>query len=169
MKPKMSAAERALGTVLSEILDGSKPDSGLLLNRDDEGLLRSLDQLSAADASARPPSGGAPIAAHTDHLRYDLGLLNRWSRGEDPFDDADWSVSWRRTTVSDSEWKQLRAQLRTEAEAFQGAVGRLLESGETKMTGVIAGVAHLAYHLGAIRQIDRSIRGPDAESNRSAT
>jgi hypothetical protein len=27
----------------------------------------------------------------------------------------------------------------------------------------IAGVAHWAYHLGAIRQIDRSIRGPGAE------
>jgi hypothetical protein len=31
------------------------------------------------------------------------------------------------------------------------------------LTGAIAIVAHLAYHLGAIRQIDRSIRGPSAE------
>jgi len=29
-----------------------------------------------------------------------------------------------------------------------------------ELTGVLASVAHLAYHLGAIRQIDRSTRGP---------
>jgi hypothetical protein len=28
--------------------------------------------------------------------------------------------------------------------------------------GVIGSIAHLAYHLGAIRQIDRSIHGPKA-------
>jgi hypothetical protein len=32
-----------------------------------------------------------------------------------------------------------------------------------ELNGVIASVAHLAYHLGAIRQIDRAIRGPSAE------
>jgi hypothetical protein len=31
-----------------------------------------------------------------------------------------------------------------------------------ELNGVIASVAHLAYHLGAIRQIDRSIQGPKA-------
>jgi hypothetical protein len=31
-----------------------------------------------------------------------------------------------------------------------------------ELNGVIASVAHLAYHLGAIRQIDRTIRGPEA-------
>lgn len=160
-----STVERALGTVLSEILDGAKPDSGLLLNRGDDGLLDTLDRLSAAEASVLPPSGAASIAAHVDHLRYGLGLLNRWGHGESPFEDADWTASWRRTTVSDTEWAQLRAQLRNEAEEFQNAMGRLLGGGETKMTGVVAEVAHLAYHLGAIRQIDRSARGPDAETN----
>jgi len=31
------------------------------------------------------------------------------------------------------------------------------------MNGVISSVAHLAYHLGAIRQIDGSIQGPKAD------
>ena len=31
------------------------------------------------------------------------------------------------------------------------------------LNGAIASVAHLAYHFGAIRQIDRSIRGPSEE------
>ena len=33
---------------------------------------------------------------------------------------------------------------------------------ERELTGVAASVVHLAYHIGAIRQIDRSIRGPAA-------
>ena len=35
--------------------------------------------------------------------------------------------------------------------------------GLSGVAGMIAGVVHLAYHMGAIRQIDRSIRGPSAE------
>jgi hypothetical protein len=31
-----------------------------------------------------------------------------------------------------------------------------------EQNGVIGTIAHLAYHLGAIRQIDRSIAGPPA-------
>jgi hypothetical protein len=31
---------------------------------------------------------------------------------------------------------------------------------ETTLTGAIASAVHLAYHLGAIRQIDRTTRGP---------
>jgi hypothetical protein len=29
-----------------------------------------------------------------------------------------------------------------------------------ELSGMIGSIAHLAYHLGAIRQIDREIRGP---------
>ena len=34
-----------------------------------------------------------------------------------------------------------------------------------ELNGVIGIVAHLAYHVGAIRQIDRSLRGPSAEQS----
>jgi hypothetical protein len=30
----------------------------------------------------------------------------------------------------------------------------------TEMSGMIASIAHLAYHVGAIRQIDKGARGP---------
>jgi hypothetical protein len=29
-----------------------------------------------------------------------------------------------------------------------------------ELTGMIASIAHLAYHLGAIRQISKAVRGP---------
>jgi len=35
------------------------------------------------------------IAAHVDHVRYGLSLMNGWSEGHNPFKDADWSASWK--------------------------------------------------------------------------
>jgi hypothetical protein len=30
----------------------------------------------------------------------------------------------------------------------------------TELNGIVGSIAHLAYHLGSIRQIDRTARGP---------
>src|SRR4051794_40458235 len=89
-----------LATLLGELVDGPAGEEAYMLNRADPGLFRSLDKLTAADASAAV-AGGAPIAAHVDHLRYGLALMNRWSVGENPFETADWSTSWRKTSVSE--------------------------------------------------------------------
>ena len=85
-----------LPTLFAELIDGASQSEAYMLNRGDAGLLRSLDKLSATAASAPTPHGST-IAAHVDHLRYGLSLMNRWSAGENPFDDADWTASWRRT------------------------------------------------------------------------
>ena len=150
----------ALLTVLNEVIDGAASESAWLLNSNDPGLLRSLDRLSAGEASAIPPSGGASIAAHVDHLRYGLQLLNRWSQGENPCAGADWAPSWDRITVTDAEWAARRDELRREAYAWREAIQRPREISDFELAGMLASVAHLAYHLGAIRQMNRSIRGP---------
>lgn len=157
-----NVVHEALTALLQEILDGPAPDAAWILNPSDPGLLRSLDKLTAMEASTVPSEGGSSIAAHVDHLRYGLELLNRWSRGEDAFTDADYSASWRRLTVSDSEWATLRDRLRVEASAWLDVVRKPRELSDFDLTGVVASVAHLAYHLGAIRQMNRAIRGPAA-------
>src|SRR6187402_1339934 len=102
---------RTLSTLFAELVEGAPATGGYMLNAGDEGLLRSLDKVPALAASALTPTGSS-IAAHVDHVRYGLSLMNRWSVGENPFDGADWSASWKRTTVSDDEWQKLRAGLR---------------------------------------------------------
>ena len=77
----------ALHVLLGELIDGAARDAGWVLNPGDRGLLASLDTLSAEAASASP-DGRASIAAHVDHLRYGLELLNRWTEGHDPFADG---------------------------------------------------------------------------------
>jgi hypothetical protein len=148
-----------LATLLGELVDGPPAGTAYMLNQGDPGLLRSLDRLTPGDASSAV-SGGASLAAHVDHLRYGLSLMNRWSAGEHPFDGADWSVSWRRTSVSDAEWQDLRAGLRNEAHQWLDSVRVPREVSAVELNAVVGSVAHLAYHLGAIRQIHAATRGP---------
>jgi hypothetical protein len=148
-----------LTTLFGELVDGAPETGAYILNRGDAGLLASLDRLTAADAS-RSTSGGATVAAHVDHLRYGLSLMNRWAAGENPFNDADWSASWRRSSVSDAEWKELRSALGREAHRWFEALGTPRDVSAIELNGVVGSTAHLAYHLGAIRQIGAAARGP---------
>ena len=148
-------------TLFAELVDGAVQPEAFVLNRTDPGLLRSLDKLSATAASAITPTGSS-IAAHVDHLRYGLSLMNRWAAGENPFDDADWSTSWRRTRVTAAQWKQLRDELAAEAHRWLETLKKPRELGESELNSVAGSIVHLAYHVGAIRQIDLTARGPSA-------
>ncbi|HET9705352.1 MAG TPA: hypothetical protein VFP85_15020 [Vicinamibacterales bacterium] len=154
-----------LETLFSELMHGVSRAGGFMLNVGDHGLLRSLERVSAAEASALTRTGSS-IAAHVDHLRYGLSLMNRWSQGENPFGSADWRASWRKTTVTDAEWEGLRAQLRHEAASWLVILRTPREVEGIELTGMLASIAHLAYHIGAIRQINSNARGP-AEGERS--
>ena len=145
---------RSLTTLLSELVDGAPKTGAYMLNRGDPGLLASLDRLSASAASNK-------IAAHVDHVRYGLSLMNRWAKGEpNPFATADWNAAWRTTHVSDAEWATLRAELRAEAHGWLDALRQPREVDDVALNGMIGSIAHLAYHLGAIRQINQVTRGP---------
>jgi hypothetical protein len=152
---------RSLPTLFGELVYGAPEAGTFVLNPGDPGLLNRLDDLSAAAASAASHGGGT-IAAHVDHLRYGLSLLNRWAGGENPFGDADWTASWERTTVSEAEWAELRQAVRSEVQRWHAALQEPREVAGIELDGVIGSIIHLAYHLGAIRQIDPRVRGPKA-------
>lgn len=153
---------RSLSTLCSELVEGAPEAGAFVLNPGDAGMLGSLDRITAADASATPP-GGASVAAHVEHVRFGLSLLNRWADGEDnPFEGARWAASWERTTVSDPEWQELREGLRAETARWLASLSDLRDVSGPALDGAIGSVVHLAYHLGAIRQIDRALRGPPA-------
>jgi len=149
----------ALARLFGELVDGVS-SSGFVLNTGDIGLLRSLENLSAADAS-RSANDGATIAAHAQHVRYGLSLMNHWaSAGGNPFADAKWDEAWKISTVGEKEWREIRDGLRDEARRWMDVLKTPREVADVELTGLVASVAHLAYHLGAIRQIHKSIRGP---------
>jgi hypothetical protein len=155
---------RTLENLFGELMHGVSGMGGFMLNVGDRGLLRSLEQLSASEASA-PTRTGSSIAAHVDHVRYGLSLLNRWSQGENPFTDANWAASWKKTTVNQAEWEALRVGLRDEGAKWLVVLRTPREVEGIELSGMIGSIAHLAYHIGAIRQINANARGP-AEGHR---
>ena len=155
---------RTLENLFGELMHGVSGKGGFMLNVGDHGLLRSLERLSAADASAATRTGSS-IAAHVAHVVYGLSLMNRWSKGENPFATADWVASWKKTAVTPAEWEGLRIQLRDEAARWLVVLRTPREVEGIELSGMIGSIAHLAYHMGAIRQINPKLRGP-AEGER---
>lgn len=150
-----------LGTLFAELVEGPPPHAGaFMLNSGDIGLLRSLDCLSAAEAS-QSTNGGATIAAHAQHVRYGLSLMNRWAaEGGNPFANARWDEAWRTSSVNETEWQEIKTGLCRESEGWLNALKSPRDAGRIEITGMIGSIAHLAYHLGAIRQVSKETRGP---------
>src|SRR5690349_4275910 len=153
----------ALNRIWSELVDGTTAGGGaFVLNSGDVGLLRSLDKLSADEAS-QSANQGATIAAHTQHVRFGLSLMNRWAReGGDPFADAKWDEAWKTSVVDPAAWNEIREGLRDEATRWSETLRSPREVTADELCGMIGSVVHLAYHLGAIRQISKAMRGPNA-------
>lgn len=152
---------QSLTTLLAELANGAAEDGGaFILNSGDAGLLHSLGRLSAAEAS-QTVRGGATVAAHAQHLRYGLSLMNRWmSEGGNPFANALWDEAWKISQVDDARWAEIRAGLSAEVSSWLKAIGTPREVSRVELTGIIGSIAHLAYHFGAIRQIAPATRGP---------
>ena len=149
-----SIFHNALNTLLIEVFEGPPGQEAFILNPGDTGLLRQLDSIDAAAASARPMPGKTTIAAHADHVHYGLTLLNRWAVGEEnPFATADWKASWQRTTVTPQQWQTLRDNLRRQATDWRKHVTTRTQWDHIAACGALSSAAHTAYHLGAMRQI----------------
>jgi hypothetical protein len=151
----------ALEHLFSEPVDGvTSAKGGFVLNKTDAGLLGSLEKLSAAAAS-RSANEGATIAAHAQHLGYGLSLMTAWvEKGGNPFANAKWDEAWKITTVDASAWEEIRNGLRHEAQRWLNVLQTPRDVNGIEFTGLVSSIAHLAYHLGAIRQINQDARGP---------
>ena len=124
-----------------------------------------IDGLSPEQAFATPPGrtrGARSIAAHVEHLRFSLDLLFERMQGKDP--PADWGHSFDVPAASPEAWVTLRRELRRAYDAVLGVLqqARGTPVGEMPpihVAGLAATIAHNAYHLGAIQQMAKAIRG----------
>ena len=156
-----SSIAAQLARLFGELVDGAnQPNGAYMLNTGDRGLLQSLETLSSTDASSST-NGGATIAAHAQHVRYGLSLMNRWAReGGNPFADATWDAAWTVSAVDTAQWDEIRTGLRDEAHRWLQVLETPREAADVEVSGMIASIGHLAYHMGAIRQISKATRGP---------
>lgn len=118
------------------------------------GINGSIADLSAEQASRE--IGGITIAAHVEHERWALRLANDYFAGVEP--TSDWSASWKVRTVDDQAWNALRDALRSEGETLLRNIATLQDwSMVESLNGAFATYGHLAYHLGAIRQLRKLV------------
>src|SRR6187431_3496385 len=129
----------SLTTLFGELVNGAVTGGGaFILNSGDAGLLRSLDKLPAADAS-NSVHGGATIAAHAQHIRYGLSLMNRWAvEGGNAFADATWDEAWRTSVVDLAAWQEIRDGLRDEAHRWLQVLRSGRDVTDLEFTGMIA-------------------------------
>ncbi len=117
-----------------------------------EGMFDGLDAVSAERASVKPSGDCASVAGHAYHVRYALANANRYLGG--PGLEGDWESSWAKQSVSVAEWAELKASIRHEYEFLLNALQSHEDWGsQDQVTGAMAQLPHMAYHLGAIRQL----------------
>jgi hypothetical protein len=137
--------------VLKEAFEGPQASwSYFVDSRAGTGMFGTIEALGAAQASQPSGAGDSTIAAHVHHVCFALAEASAWIRGD--HDPRDWSESWRVKTVDDQAWAELRARLRREYEDLLRAIESHALSSETAFGGAVGVIAHVGYHLGAIRQ-----------------
>ena len=139
--------EQLLG-VLREAFEGPAQWSYFADPGPEGGLFGTLARLSAIEASR--PIGKTSIAAHVHHVVFSLESSSAWMHGDRS--SRDWSESWRISAVDDAAWSRLRDQLRAGYENLLQAFEEQAASSVEALGGTLGAIAHVAYHLGAIRQ-----------------
>ncbi len=147
----------SLGTLLHEVLEGPAETGAFVLNRGDKGLLASLDALRAScQRASRQPRVGRRARGPPALRARAPQPVGPWA---DPWSTADYSASWQRDQVTEDQWRTLREGLKKEAHDWMAFAVRRQNWDEQALTEALASVVHLAYHLGAIRQMAPATKG----------
>ena len=146
---------KSLFRILKETFEGPPPKTSSAFLDQGCGLFQTVEKLTAEDASRPAREGGTTIAAHCAHMKFYLDVLHRYMRG--PIEPADWKQSWLVRTVGPDEWESLKRELREAYDTISQALRSVEHWGERPVGVGIAVIAHTAYHLGAVRQLVRTL------------
>jgi uncharacterized damage-inducible protein DinB len=136
--------------LIRETFEGGLPGQGTRYLDHDSGIRRTLDALTSEQAS-RSIRGHPTIAAHARHMAFHMRAVADWITGVRK--QRDWKASFNPQQVNGAEWAVVRADLESARAELVQAPERLPEEEFAKEGGGIGAVVHLAYHLGAIRQL----------------
>jgi hypothetical protein len=121
-----------------------------------EGLFSTLENIDAVTALKVPAAGRSSIAAHCEHLRYVITIVNAWTKLEKP--QPDWSLAWKTSSVDAVQWDALKTAIQTECETLQAFIKASSEWSPKLLNLLMSNTSHMAYHVGAIRQIWMLVR-----------
>jgi hypothetical protein len=137
-----------LFALLDETFDNTH---GIYLDKD-TSLFRTLETVSAQEASI--PVGGkcASLAAQVAHITFYLEVLERYVVYNDR-SRVDWGEIWRTVEkVTPEEWENYKNKLKDTYHRIEKMFHDNEKWNEDSIGGSMAIVVHTAYHLGEIRQ-----------------
>lgn len=117
------------------------------------GFIKTLDSFSAAQVSKN--IGETTIAAQTEHAKFYLDRLSEFMTGRT--ENVNWEQSWLIETVNETEWNALREAVKKSYENVLRTIAGIETWDGSNVGEPIAIIAHTAYHLGAIRQLAKSV------------
>ena len=146
------AVLREAQELIRETFEGGLPGQGTQYLDHDSGIRSTLGTL-APDQASFSRTGHPTIAAHARHMNFHLRAVSEWMEGDRR--KRDWKGSFKPERVNADEWSQLQEDLeRSRSELIRVLASLDAERFEKEGIGAAMGaVAHLAYHLGAIRQL----------------
>ena len=136
--------------VLTEAVESPTPPGSAFLDPK-TGLFDTLAGLTLERAFKEVGEGRPSIAAHLKHSSFHLNACRAYMHGERV--RRDWQGSFRVPEPSEAVWKGLVDEFRLEYGQAKTAIKELALSNEDNFTTALGMVAHVAYHLGAIRQL----------------
>jgi hypothetical protein len=140
--------------VLKETVEGPGEGGSFFLDPN-TGLLQTLETLSLSEqglerAFASPAPGRPSIAAHVKHTSFHMNAICAWPRGD--HSRRDWPSSFVLENHNAATWTALLEELKFEYQDFQSVIQEFATENEA-LGGAVGGIVHVAYHLGAIRQL----------------
>jgi hypothetical protein len=140
--------------ILRETFEGSPEGQGSVYLDCGVGVFATLEKLSAEDVSTE--IAGMTIAAHTEHAKFYLDRICEFINGRT--EKVNWEQSWLIETVNETEWNFLREGTRKSYEGVLRCFAEIETWNQDNIGEAVAIIAHTAYHLGAMRQIMKSLQ-----------
>jgi hypothetical protein len=141
--------------LLRETFEGGLPGQGTQYLDHGSGIRATLNAITAEQASRRP-DGHPSIAAHARHMNFHLRVTSEWILGD--HSRRDWLGSFEPQTVTEDEWARLKQDLEASRAELVRVLRSLTPERFVEEGGAIGAIVHLAYHLGAIRQLMHRVR-----------
>ncbi len=117
----------------------------------DAGYFGALAKLDAADAARS--TGGTSIAGQVSHVVFAMGAARTFIQGDpNPPGLEAWRQSWEVGELNEAAWQRVRDRLRSAYHELRRAIESHAASEARSIGAAIGTVAHVAYHLGAIKQ-----------------
>jgi len=156
VKPKImdkTSFHEASVELLREAFEGRKTGAdGTWFVEKSEAILPSLKQITAEQASKQAHPNLASIGAHVNHLIYALTWGNTCHGGNRP--EGTWNDTWKQNAFAPKEWDRMRNEVTERYLSYLAWFSANTDwSHEEGVIAPLALLPHVAYHLGAIRQL----------------